>query len=130
MTRLARANLLLFVLLVAHTLDHAINQPTRDLPATGGVIGALGFVIVGASATLAIRRSRIAPQASALAGGATAAGLLAVHVLPVWSGAISDPYWDFSANALSWVLLAAPLAASIGLAWAGTRALRSLAPAQ
>jgi hypothetical protein len=124
MTKLAQLNLLVFALLVAHTLDHAVNQPQRDLPATGGVIALLGFLILAASATLAVRRSPLAPAASAVAGTVTAAGFVAIHVLPQWSSAISDPYWDFSANAISWVLLVAPLLASIALAIAGARGAR------
>ena len=38
MTRLARLDLLLFALLIAHTVDHAVNQPARDLPATGTAV--------------------------------------------------------------------------------------------
>jgi cytochrome bd-type quinol oxidase subunit 2 len=115
MTRLARANLLLFALLAAHTLDHAVNQPARDLPPTGGVVGLLGFLIVAGSAWLAVRRSDRAALAGVLAGSLTALGFVAVHLLPSWSHAISDPYWDFSANPLSWVLLLAPLAAAVAL---------------
>src|SRR6476659_361756 len=119
MTSLAKANLILFALLAAHTLDHAVNQPSRDLPATGSVIGIAGFVIVAASAVLALRRSAMAPAAAMFAGVATTVGFLAIHVLPAWSEPISDPYWDFAANALSWALLIAPLAAAIALAAMG-----------
>jgi hypothetical protein len=128
MTKLAKRNLLVFVLLTAHTLDHAVNQPQRNLPATGGVIAVLGFMLVGASATLAVRRSPLAPALSMIAGAATAAGFLAIHVLPSWSSAISDPYWDFNANALSWLLLVAPLVASIALAAEGARATHEPLP--
>jgi hypothetical protein len=124
MTRLAKLNLLVFALLVAHTLDHAVNQPQRNLPATGGVIALLGFMLVAASATLAVRRSPLAPTLSTFAGLATAAGFVAIHLLPAWSTAISDPYWDFNANAVSWLLLLAPLAASLALAAEGARQVR------
>ena len=123
MTSLAKANLILFALLAAHTLDHAINQPSRDLPVTGSVIGVAGFAIVGASAVLALRRSPAAPAAAAFAGVATTIGFLAIHVLPAWSEPIPDPYWDFAANAVSWALLIAPLAAAIALAAMGMRRL-------
>src|SRR3954454_17382497 len=105
MTALAKANLLLFALLTAHTADHAVNQPARDLPVTGSIAGIAGFAIVATSAVLALRRSRAAPAASVLAGVATTIGFLAIHLLPAWSEPISDPYWDFGANAVSWVLL-------------------------
>src|SRR5436190_4801843 len=123
MTSLAKANLLLFALLIAHIVDHAVNQASRDLPATGSVLGIAGFVIVAASTVLALRRSPAAPAASVFAGVATTIGFLAIHVLPAWSEPISDPYWDFAANAVSWVLLVAPLAAAIGLAVVGMREL-------
>lgn len=128
MTKLARLNLLVFALLGAHTLDHAINQPQRNLPATGGVIALIGFLMVATSAMLAIRRHPLAAAASAFAGAATAGGFIAIHVLPTWSGAVSDPYWDFNANAISWFFLAAPLLASIALAIEGARATRQPVP--
>lgn len=125
MSKLAKANLILFALLVAHLVDHAVNQPTRDLPSTGTVAGLAGFVIVAASAVLAIRRSPSAPAAAIFAGVATALGFVAIHLLPSWNAQISDPYWDFSANALSWVLLAAPLIAALGLIALGASELRA-----
>jgi hypothetical protein len=123
MTSLAKANLVLFALLTAHTVDHAVNQPSRDLPATGSVLGIAGFVIVATSAMLALRRSPAAPAAAVFAGVATTIGFLAIHLLPAWSEPISDPYWDFAANAASWALLIAPLAAAIALAVIGMRRL-------
>src|SRR3954469_3795249 len=123
MSSLAKANLILFTLLTAHIVDHALNQPSRDLPATGSIVGIAGFVIVAASAVLAVRRSPAAPAAPVFAGVATAIGFLAIHALPAWSEPISDPYWDFAANAASWALLIAPLVAAIGLAITGMRAL-------
>lgn len=128
MTGLARINLLVFALLIAHTLDHAVNQPARDLPATGTFVGVAGFVIVAASTLLALRRSHWAPAAAVLTGSATAAGILAVHLAPHWSGAFSDPYWEFGANAGSWVLAIAPLAGGLLLAWTGARLLHGSSP--
>jgi len=125
MTTLARANLVVFALLATHTIDHAANQPARDLPVTGTFVGVAGFAIITASAVLALRRSGLAPVAALAAGATTALGVIAVHILPVWSEAISDPYWDFGANALSWALLLAPLVASLWLAIAGARELRA-----
>lgn len=124
MTVLARANLLLFGLLIAHTVDHAVNQPARDLPPTGTLIGLAGFAIVAASAVLALRRSSSAPAAAIFAGFATAAGIVAVHLTPSWSGAISDPFWDFDANFVSWVLAIALLLGGLVLASVGARAMR------
>jgi hypothetical protein len=122
MDSLTRWGLALFALLGAHTLDHALNQPSRDVPALGGVVGLLGFAIVAAAVVLASRRSTYAPEAAIAAGTATVFGFLVVHVMPDWTP-LSDPYWDFEANALSWLLLIAPLGAAVGLALQGVREL-------
>ncbi len=124
MDSLARNGLILFALLALHALDHAINQPARDVPALGGVIGLLGFAIVAAATTLALRRSPYAPEAAVFAGAATVFGILVVHLLPDWT-ALSDPYWDFDANPLSWLLLVAPLIAAVSLTIAGFRRLNT-----
>lgn len=121
MTVLWKANLLLFGLLIAHTLDHALNQPARELPATASVAGVGGFVILAASCVAAIRRSPQAPAAAVVAGATTALGVVAIHLLPAWSEPISDPYWDFTANALSWALVVAPLLAALALVGLGLR---------
>jgi hypothetical protein len=124
MDSLARNGLLLFALLGLHTVDHAVNQPSRDVPALGGVVGLIGFAIVAAATILALRRSSYAPEAAVLAGAATVLGLLVVHLLPDWT-ALSDPYWDFDANTLSWILLLAPLAAAVSLTVTGLRRLNA-----
>ena len=67
MDPLARIGLLLFALLGLHTIDHAVNQPSRDLPALGGVVGLLGFVIVAIAVVLALLGSSSAPAAAVLA---------------------------------------------------------------
>jgi hypothetical protein len=121
MSTLAKANLVLFGLLIAHLLDHAFNQPTRDLPATGSAVAVIGFAIVGASTVLALRRSPLAAEAAVVAGIGSALGFAAIHLVPEWSEPISDPYWDFSANALSWVLVIAPIIAALALAALGLR---------
>ena len=128
MTRLAGLNLLLLATLVAHTLDHGLNQPARDVPASGTTIGVIGFALVAASAVLALRRSGLAPAAAVATGTATVAGILLVHLMPSWWGFVSDPYSDFDANALSWALAAAPLVAGMLLAAAGARELRRRRP--
>jgi len=131
MTRLAKANLMVFALLVGHVVDHAVNQPTRNLPATGGVFGIAGFVLLAVSTTMAVTRRPAAAAVSLFAGAATVMGFVAIHLLPSWSNAISDPYWDFNANALSWVLLLAPLAAAAVLTAVAAREVRATSvPAQ
>jgi hypothetical protein len=113
MTRLARAELLLFVLLIAHTVDHAVNQPSRELPSGSGVVGLLGFAIVAVALIAELRSSRLRAPIGVAAGGLTVLGFLAVHVIGF--GPVSDPYRDFDPNALSWALLLAPLAAALAV---------------
>jgi hypothetical protein len=124
-SRLARANLVLFALLIAHALDHTLNQPSRDLPATAGIFGVAGFILVGISTTLALRRSSQAPFASLFAGSATVVGFVAIHLLPHWWGFVSDSYWDFNANVLSWAIVLASLAAALWVAGMGAAQMRS-----
>ena len=124
MSRLARANLLLFALLIAHAVDHSLNQPSRDLPATSGLFGIAGFILVAASTTLAVRRSPLAPAASVYAGAVTAIGVVAIHLLPYWWGFVSDPFWDFQANALSWLILLAALGAALAVTAIGASEVR------
>ena len=126
MNRLARLNVLLMGLLVAHTLDHALNQPARDVPASGGLIALAGFTLVAASTVLALRRSPFAPTAAVAAGLAVALGILAVHLAPGWWGFVSDPYWDFDPNALSWLLAIAPALGGLALAAEGARSVSAV----
>jgi hypothetical protein len=122
MDSLARTGLLLFALLGAHTIDHAVNQPARDVPAISGLIGVVGFAIVAVAIVLALRASPFAPEAAILAGAGTVVGFIVVHLLGDWTP-LSDPYWDFDANALSWVLLIAPMLAALALTAEGVRRL-------
>lgn len=126
-TPLFRANAILFAFLIAHTADHAVNQPSRTLPGALNVIGLIGFVAVAVSLLLALRRSPIAPQAAILVGAGTALSFIAIHLLPEW-GLLSDPYWDFSANALSWVLVLGPTLAAAVLAVVGAREIGAVRP--
>ena len=122
---LVRTNLLLVALLIVHTVDHAINQPARDLPATGTLIGVAGFAIVAGSTVLALSRHQLAAPAAVFAGLATALGIVGVHLAPGWYHPISDPYWDFDPNLISWALALAPLIGGLALAAIGARELRS-----
>lgn len=130
MTPLARANLVLLGALVGHILDHSLNQDPRTLPATGAAVGIAGFAIVASSAVLAIWRRALAPQVGLAAAVATAGGFIAVHLLPSWSHAVSDPYWTFHPNVISWLLIASPLAASAWLARVSLQSMPVAAPAR
>jgi len=119
MSTLAKGNLLVLALLVIHTVDHAVGQPSRELPGSSSIVGAAGFAIIAASSWLAIQRSPIAPEASAAVGALTAAGIIAVHLFPTWWTWLSDPYWDFDPNAASWLSLLTLLASAAYLTAVG-----------
>jgi len=118
---LIKANLIVLGLLVLHTVDHAVGQEARALPGSSSLVGAAGFAITAGSAWLAIRRSPIAPQVSTIVGALTAAGVLAIHILPSWWGWVSDPYWDFDTSFISWLSLIALLASALYLTAVGLR---------
>lgn len=122
MSRLVRFELLLFLLLALHTLDHAVNQPSRSLPAGSGVIGIAGFVLVAVAIVFALGRGRLSAPVGLLAGAVTVAGFAVVHLPGV--GPLADPYSAFAANVLSWLLLLAPMAVALLVAWLASGELR------
>lgn len=121
LSSLTKVNLAVLALLVVHTVDHGLGQPARDLPGSTSLVGLLGFVILATSALLALKRSPLAPEASAAAGATTGAGLVAVHLLPNWWGWVSDPYWDFEASFVSWLSLIVLFGAAVYLTTTGLR---------
>lgn len=124
MSALAKANLVLLGLLVLHTVDHAVGQPARDLPGSSSLVGAIGFALVAGSAWVALQRSPRAPEAAAMVGALTTAGVVAIHLVPAWWEWVSDPYWDFEASFLSWLSLIALIASALYLTALGLRNLR------
>jgi hypothetical protein len=122
MDSLARTGLALFGLLALHTLDHAVNQPSREVPAISGLIGLIGFAIVAAAIVMALLGNPYAPEAAVVAGAGTVLGFVVVHLIGDWTP-FSDPYWDFDANLLSWILLIAPMVAAAALTAEGLRRL-------
>ncbi len=124
------AELLLLALLGAHTVDHAVNQPARVLPSSAGLVGIAGFVIVAIAIAFALRGGRLAAPVGLLAGVTTVLGFLVVHIPGV--GPLADPYFDFDANAASWLLLVLPIALAVlvaAIAAAELRDTRQRAPA-
>lgn len=121
MSNLTKANLLVLGLLVLHTIDHAASQPARDLPGSSSLVGAIGFGLTAGSTWLALQRSPLAPEVSAVVGALTATGIIVIHLLPSWWTWVSDPYWDFDASFVSWLSLIALLGASLYLTVLGVR---------
>ena len=116
---LVAGNLMLVGLLVLHSLVHIVRQ-TASVPAEAAVAGTAGLAAAIGALSLSAARSRWAPAATALVGLATAAGFVAVHVLPEWS-VFSQPYADIDVDAVSWVGMLVPAAAAAGV---GVLALR------
>jgi len=123
LSRLAKSELVLFALLGAHTLDHALNQPARELPSGGGIVGLAGFALVAIAIVFAIAGGRLAAPVGLGAGLGTLVGFAVVHLPGV--GPLADPYFEFSPNAISWLLLAAPIIASVVVAALAVAELRS-----
>ncbi len=121
MSTLAKANLLVLALLVIHTIDHAVAQESRALPGSSNLVGVAGFVLTAASSWLALHRSTIAPEVSAVVGALTTIGVVTIHLVPSWWGWVSDPFWDFDASFLNWLGLIALLASAVYLTVVGLR---------
>ena len=111
---------------VLHTLDH-LRQGTGDLAtevlAGGTVLSALAVVTL----VLALRRHPRAPLWAAVVGTWSALGVIASHVAPHWS-AFSDSYFAIHADALSWAVMLAEVAAAACLGFVGFSELRRPAP--
>jgi hypothetical protein len=105
-----------------HTLDH-LRQGTDDLAtevlAGGTVLSALAVLTL----VLALLHHPRAPLWAAVVGTWSALGVLASHVAPHWS-AFSDSYFEIHADALSWIVMLAEVAAAAWLGLAGFRELR------
>jgi hypothetical protein len=107
---------------VLHTLDH-LRQGTGDLAtevlAGGTVLSALAVLTL----VLAVRGHPRAPLWAAVVGTWSALGVIASHVAPHWS-AFSDSYFEIHADALSWIVMLAEVAAAAYLGFVGFRELR------
>jgi len=114
----------LIALLVVHTLDHVLRQ-TASVPAEAATAGTVGFVAAVAALALSLAGTRWAAPTTALVGFATAAGFVAVHVLPQWS-VFSQPYADIPVDAASWVAMLVPAFAAAGVGLLGLRTQRTL----
>lgn len=120
--RLVAADLLLVALLVVHTLDHALRQ-SAPVPSETTAAGAAGFGAAVVVLGLALAGHRAAPAATAVVGLATAAGFVAVHLVPEWS-AFSQPYADIDVDAVSWAAMLVPAAAAALVGLVGLRGAR------
>ena len=118
-TPLGRAALVLVAADVAHALDHA--RQGRHLTAEVYAAGIAGWIALAVLLVLVARGHRLAAPYAGAVGVNVAVGFVAVHLLPRW-GALSDPYPSFHPDAVSWALVALPVAAALNLVWQATRA--------
>ena len=107
---------------VLHTLDH-LRQGTGDLATEVLAGGTVLSVLALLTLVLAVRHHPRAPLWGAVVGTWSALGVIASHVAPHWS-AFSDSYFEIDADALSWVVMLAEVAAAAWLGFVGFRALR------
>jgi hypothetical protein len=107
---------------VLHTLDH-LRQGTGDLATEVLAGGTVLSVLAVLTLVLAVRHHPRAPLWAAVVGTWSALGVIASHVAPHWS-AFSDSYFEIDADALSWVVMLAEVAAAAWLGFVGFRALR------
>ena len=105
-----------------HSLDHLRQGPgdlATEVLAGGTVISILAVLTL----VLALRRHPRAALWAAVVGTWSALGVIASHMAPHWS-ALSDSYFEIHADALSWVVMLAEVAAAAYLGLVGFRSLR------
>ena len=120
--RLLRANILFVAANLLHTADHQ-RQGTEGLSWEILVGGSAITVAAIASLVLAWRRDERAAVVGAVLGLSAAAGIAASHLIPRWS-ALSDPYPQIHADAISWIVVLLEIAAALVLAVVALRELR------
>jgi hypothetical protein len=114
------------VALLAHFADHfrrGVSASPKSVIALGGLAGVLQLVAIVA----VLRRRPHGPLLAVAVGLPDALGVVAVHLLPRWSG-LSDAFPGAAASAgvtwLSWATAVAEVLAALAFAWAGWVALR------
>jgi hypothetical protein len=104
-----------------HTLDH-LRQGTGDLATEVLAGGTVLSILAVLTLVLALSHHPRAPLWAAVVGTWSALGVLASHVAPHWS-AFSDSYFEIDADAASWIVMLAEVAAAAWLGFVGVRRL-------
>jgi hypothetical protein len=112
---------------LTHTLDH-LRQGTSQLATEVVAGGAVLSILAIATLVFVLRGDRRAPLIATVVGLWSAAGVAASHIAPHWS-AFSDSYPQIHADALSWVVMLAEVAAGAALGLVGLRELGAGRPA-
>jgi hypothetical protein len=102
---------------VAHTLDH-LRQGTSGLSTEILAGGSALSLLALATLVFVLRGDRRAPLVATVVGLWSAAGVAASHIAPHWS-AFSDSYPEIHADALSWIVMLAEVAAAAVLGLVG-----------
>jgi hypothetical protein len=105
-----------------HTLDH-LRQGTGDRAIEVLAGGTAISILAVLTLVLALRHHPRAALWAAVVGTWSALGVIASHMAPHWS-ALSDSYFEIHADALSWVVMLAEVAAAAYLGLVGFRELR------
>jgi hypothetical protein len=121
-SRLTIASIAFVAANVAHTLDH-LRQGTGGLTTEILAGGSVVSLLAVATLVLVLRHDRRAPLVATVVGLWTALGVAASHIAPHWS-AFSDSYPEIHADALSWAVMLAEIAAAAVLGLVGLTQLR------
>jgi hypothetical protein len=112
--------------IVVHLGDH-LRRGVGTSPRSVVLLGTIALVFQAAAVAAAVGRHPLAPFAAVAVALPDALGVVAVHLLPRWSG-LSDafPGAPASANvtAFSWVTAIVEVATGLAFAYAGWLALR------
>lgn len=119
MTPIARAAAVFVAANVLHTLDH-LRQGLGGLTPEILTAGTLLTLAAIAVLALALRGDPRAAVVGCGVGVSGALGIAAAHLAPHW-GALSNPYPEIGADALSWAVMLAEIAAAFALAVVGMR---------
>lgn len=111
-----------------HTADH-FRQGVGGLSAAILVAGTTLTVLAAVVLVLALRHHPRAAAFAAVVGLSGVAGIAASHLAPHWS-ALSDPYPQIHADALSWIVVLVEMGTALVLGLVGLRELRRTAGAQ
>jgi hypothetical protein len=117
---LITASIAFVVANLLHTADHfrqGVGALSTEILVAGSGL-TLGAVLVLA---LVLRGHPRAAMSAVVLGFSGVVGILAAHVAPHWS-ALSDPYPEINADALSWIVMLIEVGTAAALGIAGLRA--------
>jgi hypothetical protein len=107
---------------ILHTLDHfrqGVGDLTAEILVAGTALTVLAIVVM----VMALRGHPRAPAFAAVVGLSGAVGIVSSHIAPHWS-ALSDPYPQIHADALSWIVVLIEIGAALVLGVVALRELR------